>query len=246
MTLPPSDIPFAAQPLEYAADRPPRPGILTAVGVMSIVLGSLSILFSLAGVGQGVIYIILSRVTVPAMAIPQPLPTAAAAPTTLPAGSSNASFSAVYAQNGGTPSNVNSAIPFPFHIGAGPSILMIVEGSLSFCAAILLIVAGSLMLRNSPKSDRLHRIYVYLKVPLVMAAAVATYWMYSAMMSGIGSMSQYNAGASHSFTFATTFALFEAIIMAAFALAYPVALLIVLTRKSSQAYFLQVRGTIRK
>ena len=52
MTLPP-DADHANQPLEYAPPRRGRPGILTAVGIISIIVGLLSALMNLGSVLSG-------------------------------------------------------------------------------------------------------------------------------------------------------------------------------------------------
>ena len=71
-------------PLEYArrvGDGMGRPGILTAVGIISIVVGSLSVLGSLGSVGSGVMYLVMSNMTIPAPVMVQP-----AGVTTMPSG----------------------------------------------------------------------------------------------------------------------------------------------------------------
>ena len=55
MSMPPSGSEFS--PLEYAAAAPRRPGILTAVGVLSIIVGAMSVLGSLGSVGSGIMYL---------------------------------------------------------------------------------------------------------------------------------------------------------------------------------------------
>jgi hypothetical protein len=237
MSLPPNLSESSQQPLEYAMARPKRPGILTAVGIISIVVGSLSVLASVSGVASGVIYIVMSHVRFPVP--PQPTTMAAITPTTAPAGSSNSTFSYYYAvhTSGGNATSYSSTsnVPFSFRIGTGPSVLMITESALSLGVAVFLIVAGSRMLRDLPGTARLHRIYVVLKVPLIAAGAVATYWTFTSMMNGL-SMTLPRQSASP-FPAWGMMAAFQAIASAAVSLIYPVALLIVLGMRSNREYF---------
>jgi hypothetical protein len=239
MSLPPN-IPEPPQPpLEYAMARPQRPGILTAVGIISIVVGSLSILASVSGVVTGAMYIVMSHIRFPMP--PQPTTMAAMSPTTAPAGSSTSTFYSFAVATAGGSTTISSAsnVPFPFRIGMGPSILMITESALSLGVAVFLIIAGSKMLRDSPGAARLHRIYVVLKVPLIAAGAVATYWTFSSMMNGL-SMTLPGQNAS-SFPAWGMMAAFQAILSAGVSFIYPVALLIVLGMRSNREYFARLQ-----
>jgi hypothetical protein len=203
MSQPPPGYGPPYEPLAYALPMEARPGILTAVGVISIVVGGISALASVAGIASGIAYIAMAKMQVK-MAMP--------AATTMPA--------------------------FQFNIARGASVLMIVESGLSACAAVLLIVAGSLMLRNWPRADRLHRIYVAVKIPLIATAAIATWWIYSGMMSG---MFIVNGTPGAQANFAHTMAMIQAVVMAGISLVYPVALLIVLSTRTSREYFKRLR-----
>src|SRR5207249_4938957 len=59
-----------------------RPGILTAVGVLSIVIGCLSGLQGLGGIASGAMMLVMSSMTFP-MGVPPPAPAPAPAPTTM-------------------------------------------------------------------------------------------------------------------------------------------------------------------
>ena len=127
--------------------------------------------------------------------------------------------------------------PFLFHVARGASVVMLVEGAMSFCVAVLLIVAGILMLRDSVTPVRLHRSDVVLKVPLVFVAAFATWWTYSDLMASIGAIGANGGGAALGAGFGNMMAVFQAVIWAGFALIYPIALLIVLSTRTSKEYF---------
>lgn len=58
---PPPPIPIA--PLPYSPPRPVRPGLLTAVGVISLVLGGVGILASAGGVARALMYGVLSKMS---------------------------------------------------------------------------------------------------------------------------------------------------------------------------------------
>jgi hypothetical protein len=239
----PPEIPVPSRPLEYAMAQPRRPGILTAVGIISIVLGSLSVLMSLSGVGSGIVYIVMSHINFPVPS--QQTMIAPIGPTTAPATTSNSPVNFYYSVHtpGGTATTSSAqTIPFPFHVALGPSILMIVESSLSLGVAIFLIIAGSLMLRNSPSAARLHRIYVVLKVPLIVAAALATYWTFTSMMNSLGAMNMPGQGSAAISSMSGMMGALQAAMSAAAALIYPVALLIVLAVRSNKEYFAQLRS----
>ncbi len=229
MSQPPPGYPTPYEPLGYAQPVSPRPGVLTAGGVISIVVGALSALASLMGIASGFMYIAMANVQVK-MAMP--------VATTMPAGTSVVTFTSTTAPSAGTA--VATPVPgFRFNVARGASVLTIVESGLSVCAAILLIVAGSMMLRDSPRADRLHRIYVALKIPLIAVAAFATWWLYTGMMSGMF-IATGTAGAQTNF--ANSMAVIEAVMMAAISLVYPVALLIVLATGTSRGYFQRLRS----
>jgi uncharacterized membrane protein YphA (DoxX/SURF4 family) len=214
-------------PLAYAmpfSEARLRPGLITAVGIISIVVGSLSALGSLSGAASAVVFMTMSKIKFP--------PPPPAVPATMPASTSVVTFTAT-ATTAPTPTSV---VPFGFKIDPRASILMIVEAVLSLGVAVLLIVAGSLLLRNSPRALRLHWIYVILKLPLIVLAAVATWWTYTGMMN---SMSAFT-GAATPPGFGNTMAAFQAIFAAVFSLLYPIALLFVLRTRTAREYFKKI------
>jgi hypothetical protein len=147
---------------------------------------------------------------------------------------------AMTAQAGTTqPATTAPAVVMPnfnFHVDTGASVLTITEGFLSLVAAVLLIVAGSLMLRNNPLSWRLHRLYIVIKIPVICFGAVATYWIYSSMMNSMMSLAG-PGGPRPPAAFANLFALFEAAFIAVFSLIYPITLLFILGSKRSKSFY---------
>src|SRR5580658_293120 len=159
MSMPPPGFGPPPGPLSYAAPLPVRPGTVTAMGVASIVVGGLSALASLYGVVTGIVYLFMSS-----FQFPMPMPVPATMPATAPA-------------------VTLAPAAFRFQVSHGASALTIVESTLSVCAAALLIVAGAMILRDSPRADRLHRIYIAIKIPLIIAGGFATWWIYIGLMS---------------------------------------------------------------
>jgi hypothetical protein len=74
-------------------------------------------------------------------------------------------------------------MPFPFRIDPTAAILAMCEAAVSLLVAIMLLVGGILLLRNSPAYLRLHWIYIIAKIPLVIVAAVASWMSSNAMLS---------------------------------------------------------------
>jgi hypothetical protein len=200
-------------PLAYAIGRPGRPGILTAVGILSIVLGALSILASSLGIVTGLRYLRMSKMRASMLA--------SMARVSAPASPS-------------MPAKVPS---LPFIIPVAPSILTITEAALSLCLAVFLIIAGIWMLRDSPAAGRLHRIYVALKIPLIALAAIATWWTTSAVMSSVRTMTTIYPATAVMPTFGNMIAVIQAAVGAVFALLYPIALLIVLSTRTAKEHF---------
>jgi hypothetical protein len=252
MSMPPPDFENPYQPIEYAQPAPRRPGVLTAVGIISIVLGSLSVLMSCGGVFSGIMYLNMAGMTFPAQVVAPTAAPAGAPATTMPAANGTGgtgtwtvitpkSQSTVVIQNGGAGSpRANPAVmTFPFQVPRGASELAIVEAVCSLCVAVLLIVAGSLMLRDSAGSWKLHRIYVLVKIPLIAMAAIATWWTTSGMMKGIFATTPV---AMNTQGFVNWMAVIQAILYTGFSLIYPVSLLIVLSTRTSKEHLARLRS----
>jgi hypothetical protein len=134
-----------------------------------------------------------------------------------------------------------AAVPFSFHVASGASELSIAEAGLSLCMAVFLIIAGSLMLRDSPTAWRMHRIYVMLKVPLILVAAFASWWTYTSLMSGLSSWPTAGGGAASMSGFSNMTAILQAVLGAGISMIYPVALLIVLATRTSKEHLIRIR-----
>jgi hypothetical protein len=107
--------------------------------------------------------------------------------------------------------------------------------------AVFLIIAGSLMLRDSPTAWRMHRIYVMLKVPLILVAAFASWWTYTSLMSGLSSWPTAGGGAASMSGFSNMTAILQAVLGAGISMIYPVALLIVLATRTSKEHLIRIR-----
>jgi hypothetical protein len=206
---------YPYQPIQYATAIYARPGLLTSLGICSIIVGGLSALGSLSGIASGIMYIVMSHMQ---MTIPTPATAPSTAPSTQPANAFTAHATAI-----------------SFNISPAASALTIAEGVLSLGAAVLLIVAGSLLLRDSLLSWRLHRLYILIKIPVVVVGAVAMWWVYMGLLGGMMNIASAQ-GAQVPRSFTNYMAIFEAGFMAVISLIYPIALLIILAGKTSKTY----------
>ena len=80
-----------------------------------------------------------------------------------------------------------------------PSLLVMLEALVSAALAVFLIVAGFLVLRNSLSGARLHWIYIMIKLPLVIAAGVLSWWLwerYNSAMTVTGGSTGFASGAA--------------------------------------------------
>jgi hypothetical protein len=179
MSVPPGEFNDFDRPPEYATPKPKgRPGILTAVGIASIIVGSLSVLGSLISAASEVVYINM-------------------------------------------------------HPSTGPDVLTITASILSVGLAVVLIVAGSLTVRNSPKMRQLHLFWAICKIPLVFMSAIAFWWSESPMVTsaytgfdGIGNSTAILAAAGS----------------AVFSLIYPITLFIVFASAGTREYFRKLQA----
>jgi hypothetical protein len=177
-------------------------------------------------------YLAMSKMTFPAPVITAP-------PPTTPSHQSTTMTSAASTAPAAAPVTV---APFRFHVARGASVLTISEAGLSLCLAILLIFAGSLTLRDSPTAWRLHRLYLVVKFPLIIVAAFATWWTYTTLMSGFNLQVAGAPGAVQMSGFTNMMALLQAMIWAAVSMIYPIALLIVLSTRTSKDHLKRIRS----
>ena len=135
-----------------------------------------------------------------------------------------------------TPATTAAPAPMPitmFKISPLASWLSISENLLSFGVAVLLGIAGIMVLRDSLRAYRLHRIYVVAKIPLVFVAAVATWLTTSGMMSG---MFTTPAGPPPP-GFTNWMITMQVAMGTAMAIAYPIALIFILMTRRVKHYY---------
>lgn len=215
MTLQPPTIPVAT--LHYQPPRRlDRPGIMTAMGVMSIVIASLSGLFSLGTALSAIGMLVISSRPI---SIPVP-----AAPSTTGATTVTAGTRVV------TPAP--ATMPFLFQVNRTASILSICESGGSLLIAVVLLVGGILALRDSPHALKLHWTYAMVKIPLVVVAGVAQ-WMSSTTM--MANMRMMSPGATPRMAWGSIL-MVPAVMWALFGMAYPIGVMIVLKTRTVKTY----------
>jgi hypothetical protein len=107
--------------------------------------------------------------------------------------------------------------------------LMLVTSLLSMALAVYLLVCGILTLRQSPRGRRLHLVYAFVKIPLSVAAGIASAWVARDMVLGMG-----GAGAGVP---TMRLSLFTGVLPIVLGCAYPVGLLIALNVRSVREYY---------
>jgi hypothetical protein len=230
MSFEPPIIPAPVQPISYMTPAArQRPGIMTAVGVISIVIGGFSALASVGGIVSAITYSMLSRMKIPptyTVATPAVTPMPATVPTT----TSTSTVGSVSLSGGAT---VRPVWPFA-SVNPRAFILTGVESALSFLVAVLLLFAGILMLKDSPRARPMHWLFVVLKIPLIALAAVAGWMTYTSVMN---SMNAATPGGAFPASMGSAFGIISASFSALFSLLYPVALMIVLSTRTAKDHF---------
>ena len=112
------------------------------------------------------------------------------------------------------------------------------ESILSFPVAVLLLFAGIFMLKDSPRAARLHWIFIMLKVPLIVLAAIGTWMTYTSFMTSFSAAAP--AGTFPS-TLTNTMMIVPAVMSAFFSLIYPVSLMIVLSTSAVKNHFQRLK-----
>ena len=129
--------------------------------------------------------------------------------------------------------------PFVFRVNPVASIMGICENLVSLLVAILLLVAGILLLRDSPKFWRPHWWFVWLKFPLVVVASVAYYLTYSTMMNGFAAAGR---GGSAPPVPMGNVMLVPTMMWGVMGMAYPIALIFVLRSRTAKMFYDGLRG----
>ena len=188
--------PLPLTELSYLSYAPRRPGLLTAVGIASMVIGTLSAGAGILGISAGLGFMTMAQMRLPAN------------------------------------TSVASTV---FHVNNGASVATVAEAIGSCLAGALLVLAGSHMLRNSPKSWRMHRMFIVMKVPLAVLNGFANWWVCNSIVSY-----QYQVGSAPDSGQAAS-AIAMGVGMTLLSIAYPVALLILLSTKTSKNFLAELR-----
>jgi len=210
----------APPPLMYATPEQRRPALITAIGVFSVVIGSLGILSICCG---GLDTSLVSW----AMMASSGAPAATAPATTVSITSPMTSVSVVtYAG--------------PFGSGSMPPAYMGllaawgIDYLLSTGLSVYLLVIGILTLRHSPRGLTYHQIYVWIKLPLALIGTVAWIFFARALMQMMA------AGGAAPPAWRPVMVAF-AVVRSFLLLIYPVALLFVLRSPTVRSYYGQIR-----
>lgn len=128
---------------------------------------------------------------------------------------------------GNNPSTVPVTAPLPtFQVSTFWLVLLMVERLLSVGLAIYLLVIGILVLRQSPRGRRLHRIYAIAKIPLAVIGGWATWRLWATFFAGMG------AGAPANSVWGVWI-----LLLTLLAVAYPIGLLIALSSRTAREYY---------
>jgi hypothetical protein len=109
-----------------------------------------------------------------------------------------------------------------------PFVMSAILQLLSLLVAIYLLVSGILVLGNSPAGARLHWIYVWLKIPIAIIAALALSWMMQSFVTSMG----MPAGGFPFFSWSSV-----GIYSGFWGCAYPIALIFALRSRTVRAYY---------
>ena len=225
---------FTPPPLPYAPPPPGRPGMITAVGILSLIIGGLSGLSSVSGILRGIVYIALSGSgALPTASVATTGPTTAPSPTTMVTTSSGGTTTIYYSASASAPS------PFRLKMSRPAAILSLVEAGCSLLVAMMLAVGGIAVLADWRRATSLHRLYVVLKLPLAVLAGFASWWMMAAIMKSFGQPGP--AGVPFP-GFDTLIAVSSVVGGFLFSAAYPIALIFVLRSRTWREYFASIES----
>ena len=203
--------------LDYSRPVRRRPGILTAVGVISICIGALGVLSNgFSAVQWAILYAVRSPVAAP----PPPGMTPATGPTTTATTGTTVAFAA------------------PLFPGLdGPTAaLAIGEAAVGLALAVFLLVLGIQVFRDAPFGRRGHLIWAGLKLPAAALTAWASWAVTRSMMAALNA-AMGPAGGGPPLAFGNTMMVTQAVISGLFACIYPVAILIVMHTRTVKSYY---------
>ena len=209
--IPPQQYPPA--PLAYSqAQGSGRPGILTALGIISIVMSLLSFLFAIGGALQAV-FLQFFPTMMKTIAVATTMPTSG--PATAPA----------------VPPNPFANMQFDF----ASIVLSLVDAGGRLILSILLFIAAIMVLRDSRSGRKLHIVWAWARIPLAVFGAYAYYRLMEQMMA---SMANMPGGPPAGTTTTTDFAsLIGLLYDLGRSLAYPIAVLIVMNNKRVKDFY---------
>ena len=206
--------PLPVQSLDYSTPpRSGRPGILTAVGVVSIVIGALSVLMACSSLFTSIAF--------------QVMPRMAAGTVTVTSASSSSSTTTTT-----TTATTMPAFPFPAR-DTTALVMGVSDAVLRLALAVLVILAGILVLRDHRLGRKLHLIWAWVKIPASLFAAVA----YMFTMRGMFSAMPVAPGSPVTPQFMSTMMLLGGLMQAAIACAYPVGVLIVMKTRTVREFY---------
>jgi hypothetical protein len=130
---------------------------------------------------------------------------------------------------------VGTARTVKFNMNKPAMVVTIITSILSCGLAIYLLVIGIMVMRDSLAGRKLHWIYVGLKIPLVIASAIAAAVMWSSFGNAIAANA--GPGAPPPPAFMGSFMAIGAIFGSLFGLAYPVGLIFVLMSRTAKQYY---------
>jgi hypothetical protein len=133
---------------------------------------------------------------------------------------------------GNVTNQMSSGIPTTVAIHPLSMMLVLGEAAASLALAILLLVAGIMVLRQSPTGRRLHLIYALVKLPLAIAGGIGIVWLAAGMANTFNA-----AGGGGGASGAPPEAIGWGIALAVGGAIYPLALLIALNTRGVRDYY---------
>ena len=217
--------------LDYSRPVRRRPGILTAVGVISICLGGLGTLSNGLSIVQTAILSGMRSVAV--VTPPAVAPTRAMTTTTMTAATRPTTGPTTAVAVTTVTTGAFAGPLFPGLDGATAA-LAIGEGAVGLVLAVFLLVLGILVFRDAPFARRGHLIWAWLKFPAAALTAWSTWAVTRAM---IASLNLPTAPGGSPMAFVDTMAVTQAVISAGMSCIYPVAILIVMRTRTVKDYY---------
>jgi hypothetical protein len=199
--------PLRVQPIEYQMP-PGRPAALTAVGVISIVIASIGTLLGCVGIASMLAFG-FSGARSSRLLPPPPAATQASIQTQTISTSSGAATVTVYPMAPRPEIAFNRAVSL-----------------CNFVLAIFLLICGILVLKDSRRGRTTHLVYASIKIPLTVAEICISLWMLKWFVSASPMAGMFRV-----------IIIISLSMQGVFGCAYPIALLIIMTRKSVAQYY---------